>query len=255
VLDVSGLVRTGAFEGLDLQVRPAEVVALYGLVGSGTGAIARALYGITPADAGTVRVDGRSVRLRSPQDAAAAGVAMLPGDRKQQGVFANKSIAFNISSAHLRHLAKLGFWFDRAKERSIARDFLKRIAIKAPGPDTVVGALSGGNQQKVVLARQLVRAPRVLVLEEPTQGVDVGAKEEIHRLVLELADGGSAVLVISTDLPEVLQLADRVLVVRRGSVVREFGRGASQADVLAAAAGDDGGAPAAVVAGVDGGER
>jgi rhamnose transport system ATP-binding protein len=107
-----------------------------------------------------------------------------------------------------------------------------------------VGALSGGNQQKVVLARQLVRAPRVLVLEEPTQGVDVGAKEEIHRLVLELADGGSAVLVISTDLPEVLQLADRVLVVRKGVVVREFERGASQADVLAAAAGDEGEAAA-----------
>ena len=241
---VAGLGRTGAFTGLDLQVRPAEVVALYGLVGSGTDAIARALYGVNPADAGTVQVDGRAARLQSPQDAAAAGIAMLPGNRKQQGVFANKSIAFNISSAHLRHLAKLGFWFDRRRERSIAEDFLRRISIKAPDVGTAVGALSGGNQQKVVLARQLVRAPRVLVLEEPTQGVDVGAKEEIHRLVLELADGGSAVLVISTDLPEVLQLADRVLVVRKGAVVREFERGASQADVLAAAAGDEGEAAA-----------
>jgi rhamnose transport system ATP-binding protein len=244
VLTVAGLGRTGAFTDLELQVRPAEVVALYGLVGSGTGAIARALYGVNPADAGTVQVDGRAVRLHSPQDAAAAGIAMLPGNRKQQGVFANKSIAFNISSAHLRHLAKLGFWFDRRRERSIAEDFLRRISIKAPDVATAVGALSGGNQQKVVLARQLVRAPRVLVLEEPTQGVDVGAKEEIHRLVLELADGGSAVLVISTDLPEVLQLADRVLLVRKGAVVREFERGASQADVLAAAAGDEGEAAA-----------
>ncbi|QYN36051.1 sugar ABC transporter ATP-binding protein [Pseudonocardia sp. DSM 110487] len=244
VLTVSRLGRTGAFTDLDLQVRPAEVVALYGLVGSGTDTIARALYGVSPADAGTVQVDGRAVRLHSPQDAAAAGIAMLPGNRKQQGVFANKSIAFNISSGHLRHLAKLGFWFDRRRERSIAEDFLRRISIKAPDVGTAVGALSGGNQQKVVLARQLVRAPRVLVLEEPTQGVDVGAKEEIHRLVLELADGGSAVLVISTDLPEVLQLADRVLVVRKGAVVREFERGASQADVLAAAAGDEGEAAA-----------
>ncbi|TQM36288.1 sugar ABC transporter ATP-binding protein [Pseudonocardia cypriaca] len=244
VLAVAGLGRTGAFTGLDLQVRPAEVVALYGLVGSGTDAIARALYGVSPADTGTVQVDDRAVRLHSPQDAAAAGIAMLPGNRKQQGVFANKSIAFNITSAHLRHLAKFGFWFDRRRERSIAEDFLRRISIKAPDVGTAVGALSGGNQQKVVLARQLVRAPRVLVLEEPTQGVDVGAKEEIHRLVLELADGGSAVLVISTDLPEVLQLADRVLVVRKGAVVREFGRGASQADVLAAAAGDEGEAAA-----------
>jgi rhamnose transport system ATP-binding protein len=252
VLDVAGLGRGGAFEALDLQVRPAEVVALYGLVGSGTDAIARALYGVAPADTGTVRVDGRAVRLRSPRDAAAAGVALLPGNRKQQGLFANKSIAFNISSAHLRHLARLGFWFDRRRERALAQRFLSRIAIKAPGPDTVVGALSGGNQQKVVLARLLVRAPRVLVLEEPTQGVDVGAKEEIHRLVLELADGGSAVLVISTDLPEVLQLADRVLVVRRGGVVREFGRGASQADVLAAAAGDNGVTAAHVGSGDEG---
>jgi rhamnose transport system ATP-binding protein len=244
VLTVAGLGRSGAFTGLDLTVRPAEVVALYGLIGSGTDAIARALYGVSPADTGTVRVDGREVRPHSPQDASAAGIAMLPGNRKQQGVFANKSIAFNISSAHLRHLARLGFWFDRRRERSIAEDFLRRIAIKAPDVDTAVGALSGGNQQKVVLARQLVRAPRVLVLEEPTQGVDVGAKEEIHRLVLELADGGSAVLVISTDLPEVLQLADRVLVVRKGAVVREFERGASQADVLAAAAGDEGEAAA-----------
>jgi rhamnose transport system ATP-binding protein len=243
VLDVAGLGRGGAFSGLDLQVRPAEVVALYGLVGSGTGAIARALYGVDPADAGTVHVDGRAVRLHSPRDAAAAGIAMLPGDRKRQGVFANKSIAFNISSAHLKHLARFGFWFDRGREKSIAQDFLRRIAIKAPDTSTAVGALSGGNQQKVVLARQLVRAPRVLVLEEPTQGVDVGAKEEIHRLVLELADGGSAVLVISTDLAEVLQLADRVLVIRKGSVVREFPRGAGQAEVLAAAAGDDGGQP------------
>ncbi|WP_433288571.1 sugar ABC transporter ATP-binding protein [Pseudonocardia sp. CA-142604] len=244
VLDVAGLGREGAFEALDLQVRPAEVVALYGLVGSGTDAIARALYGITPADSGTVRVDGRPVRVHNPRDAAAAGVAMLPGNRKQQGVFADKSIAFNISSAHLRYLARFGFWFDRARERSLAQGFLSRIAIKAPGITTAVAALSGGNQQKVVLARQLVRAPRVLVLEEPTQGVDVGAKEEIHRLVLELADGGSAVLVISTDLPEVLELANRVLVVRRGRVVREFGRGASQAEVLAAAAGDNGEATA-----------
>jgi rhamnose transport system ATP-binding protein len=248
VLDVAGLGRAGAFEALDLQVRPAEVVALYGLVGSGTDAIARALYGITPADSGAVRVDGRPVRLHNPRDAAAAGVAMLPGNRKQQGLFADKSIAFNISSGHLRYLARLGFWFDRGRERSLAQGFLSRVAIKAPGIDTAVAALSGGNQQKVVLARQLVRAPRVLVLEEPTQGVDVGAKEEIHRLVLELADGGSAVLVISTDLPEVLELADRVLVVRRGRVVREFGRGAGQAEVLAAAAGDNGGATSPVSA-------
>ena len=243
VLSVRGLARGERFSGLDLDVRGGEVVALYGLVGSGTSDIARALYGVVPATSGTVAVDGRTVPLRSPRAAAAAGITLLPGNRKAQGIFADKSIAFNISSAHLGFLSRFG-WFDARRERRTAEHYISQIAIKAPGPDTVVGNLSGGNAQKVVLARQLVEEPRVLVLEEPTQGVDVGAKEEIHRLVLELSESGSAVLVISTDLAEVLELADRVVVVRRGSVVREFARGASQADVLAAAAGDGGGAGA-----------
>jgi len=132
---------------------------------------------------------------------------------------------------------------DRARERAVASGFIDRLRIKAPGPATPVGTLSGGNQQKVVLARQLVQRPPVLVLEEPTQGVDVGAKDEIHDLVLGLADEGSAVLVASSDLPETIRLADRVLVVRGGRIAAEFPRGAAQADVLAAAAGD--GAPRA----------
>jgi rhamnose transport system ATP-binding protein len=156
-------------------------------------------------------------------------------------VFAIKSIAFNISVAHLGMLRRLRVWVDRRREQQVAADLIQRIAIKAPGPHTPVNALSGGNQQKVVLARQLVERPGVLVLEEPTQGVDVGAKEEIHKQILALADQGTAVLVVSSDLLEVLELADRVLVVRAGSIVAEFGRGASQADVLAAAAGDESG--------------
>ncbi|GAA4984927.1 sugar ABC transporter ATP-binding protein [Kineococcus glutinatus] len=247
VLAVRGLGRGERFRGLDLTVRAGEVVALYGLVGSGTSDIARALYGITPATDGVVAVDGRQVRLRSPRAAAAAGITLLPGNRKAQGVFGDKSIAFNISSAHLGFLSRSG-WFDARREREVAEHYISEIAIKAPGPDTLVGNLSGGNAQKVVLARQLVEKPRVLVMEEPTQGVDVGAKEEIHRLVLELAAAGSAVLVISTDLAEVLELADRVVVVRRGSVVREFAAGATQADVLAAAAGDAGTTPGGTAA-------
>jgi rhamnose transport system ATP-binding protein len=163
---------------------------------------------------------------------------MLPANRKVQGVFGSKSIAFNISSAHLALLSRWGLWVDRAREREIAGDFIRRIRIKAPGPATRVDNLSGGNQQKVVLARQLVERPKILLLEEPTQGVDVGAKDEIHRIIFELADGGGAVVVVSTDLPEVQQLADRVLVVRGGTVSAEFPRGARAADLLAAAAGD-----------------
>jgi rhamnose transport system ATP-binding protein len=227
-LEVSGLGRRGGFSDVSFAVRPSEVVAVYGLIGSGTGPLARALYGIDPADIGTIKLNGKPV-------------ALLPGNRKAQGVFAIKSIAFNISVAHLHLLRRLRVWVDRRREQQVATDFIKRIAIKAPGPQTPVNALSGGNQQKVVLARQLVERPGVLVLEEPTQGVDVGAKEEIHKQILALADQGTAVLVVSSDLLEVLELADRVLVVRAGTIVAEFGRGASQADVLAAAAGDESG--------------
>jgi rhamnose transport system ATP-binding protein len=239
VLEVSGLSRRDRFRDISLSARAGEVVALYGLVGSGTGPIARGLYGIEPADGGVIKVGGRTVRPRHPRDATRAGIAMLPGNRKTQGVFASKSVGFNITVANLASLSRLGVWVDRARERSIAAGFIKRIAIKAPGPSTEVGMLSGGNQQKVVLARQLVERPEILVLEEPTQGVDVGAKDEIHELILGLADQGTAVVVVSSDLPEVLRIADRILVVRAGTIAREFARGAAQADVLAAAAGDE----------------
>ncbi|MCW2724085.1 MAG: transporter ATP-binding protein [Frankiales bacterium] len=239
VLAVAHLCRGGRFTDVSLHVRAGEVVALYGLVGSGAGNIARALYGVDPADSGTVTLAGKPVALHSPADAVRHGITMLPANRKVQGVFGSKSIAFNISSAHLRLLSRGGLWLDRSRERRVAEEFLTRIAIKAPSVATLVGNLSGGNQQKVVLARQLVERPRILLLEEPTQGVDVGAKDEIHRIVLELADAGSAIVVVSSDLPEVLQLADRVLVVRGGRLTAEFPRGAGQADVLAAAAGDD----------------
>jgi rhamnose transport system ATP-binding protein len=237
---VTGLGRQAVFADVDLAVRPGEVIALYGLVGSGAASIARALYGIDPADSGAIRINGNEVALRSPSDAVRHRISMLPGNRKVQGVFGSKSIAFNISSAHLRLLSRARLWVDRARERSVAHDFINRISIRAPGPATLVGNLSGGNQQKVVLARQLVERPHILLLEEPTQGVDVGAKDEIHRIIVELADAGSAVLVVSSDLPEVLQVADRVLAIRAGRVVAAFDRGARQADILAAAAGDDG---------------
>jgi rhamnose transport system ATP-binding protein len=240
-LRVEGLTRQPKFQDVSFTIRPGEIVAMYGLIGSGSADVARALFGIDPADDGNVVVDGATVRLASPADAVRNGISMLPANRKVQGVFGPKSIAFNISSGHLKMLSRWGVWVDRGREREIATDFIRRISIKAPGPSTRVENLSGGNQQKVVLARQLVERPRILLLEEPTQGVDVGAKDEIHRIIVELADGGSAVLVVSSDLLEVQQLADRVLVVRGGSVTAEFPRGARPADLLSAAAGDDSG--------------
>jgi rhamnose transport system ATP-binding protein len=237
VLRVRGLGRAGRFEEVDLSVAAGEVVALYGLVGSGTGDIARSLFGVDRADEGEVAIAGRAVRLRSSRAAARAGIAMLPGNRSVQGMFAAKSIAFNLSSAHLRHLSRLPGWLDRARENRVARELVDRLRIRAGGPQTPVGSLSGGNQQKTLIARQLVRPPDVLLLEEPTQGVDVGAKEEIYAIVAELAAEGTATVVVSSDISEVLRLAARILVVRQGRIVAEFARGARQADVLAAASG------------------
>ncbi|TCO56735.1 sugar ABC transporter ATP-binding protein [Actinocrispum wychmicini] len=218
LLTVSDLGRAGRFSDVSFSVAGGEVVSLFGLVGSGADAIARAVYGVLPPDTGLVR---------------SGQLAMLPGDRSRQGVFGSKSVEFNISIGSLR-----GFWLRRRRERSVAESFIERMRIRTPGPGALVGTLSGGNQQKVVLARQLVDRPEVLLLAEPTQGVDVGAKEEIHGLVREVVAAGTAVLLVSSDLSEVMALADRILVVRGGRITASFGRGAAQADVLAAAAGD-----------------
>jgi len=242
-LGVEHLTRSPKFADVSFTVRPGEIVALYGLIGCGAGDVIRALYGIAGADSGVVRVEGAQVSVGSPADAVDHGMSMLPANRKVQGVFGTKSIAFNISSGNLQLLSRFGVWMDRSRERSVADDFIRRISIKAPGAGTTVSNLSGGNQQKVVLARQLVERPQILLLEEPTQGVDIGAKDEIHRIIVELADAGTAVLVVSTDLAEVQYLADRVLVMRSGAVTAEFGRGARQAELLAAAAGDETGGP------------
>ena len=245
VLELRGLTRPGEYHDVDLAVRPGEIVALYGLVGSGVAEIASTVYGVTPAAAGEIRLAGRPVAPRSPRQAQRLGIALLPADRKQQGMFSFQSLAFNISIGHLGLLSAGGTWVDRRRERKVAEDLIGRLAVRTPSPRQPIGAMSGGNAQKVVLARQLVERPTVLVLAEPTQGVDVGAKEEIHRIVTELADDGTAVLVVTSDLAEALRIADRLVVVRNGTTTREFGPGASQVDVLAAAAGadDQGNAP------------
>lgn len=165
---------------------------------------------------------------------------MLPADRTLQGMFDFQPISFNISIGHLPLFSKFTMWMDRGRERSVARELINRLAIKTPSERQPIGAMSGGNSQKVVLARQLVERPDVLVLAEPTQGVDVGAKEEIHRIITALAAEGTAVLVATSDLREALRIVDRLLVVRNGTTVAEFGRDASQVDVLAAASGAQG---------------
>jgi ABC-type sugar transport system ATPase subunit len=229
--------RAGKFHGVNVTVRRGEIVGLYGLVGSGVSDIAACVYGMDHATGGEMYVAGRAVAPRSPREAQKLGIALLPANRKLEGMFGFQSIAFNISAGHLGLLSRFGVLMDRAKERSVALGMIKRLSVRTPHERQPISAMSGGNAQKVVLARQLVERPDVLVLAEPTQGVDVGAKEEIHRIITELAENGSAVLVVTSDLPEALRISDRVQVVRGGTTTREFGPEASQVDVLAAAAG------------------
>jgi rhamnose transport system ATP-binding protein len=212
-------------------------VCLYGLVGSGVSEIAACVYGIDRPTSGRMLLRGEPIAPRSPQQAQRQGIALLPANRKVEGMFSFQSIAFNISASHLKLLSRLGVLVDRARERTVALDLIKRLAVRTPHERQPISAMSGGNAQKVVLARQLVERPEVLVLAEPTQGVDVGAKEEIHRIITELAESGTAVLVVTSDLPEALRIADRLLVVRGGTTTVEFGPDATQVDVLAAAAG------------------
>ena len=237
LLQAKGLGRSGAFTDVDLEVRAGEIVGLYGLIGSGAEDVALAIYGIEPADAGELHIKGRTVRIGSPVVADRLGIALLPADRKRQGIFASHAIDFNVAAGNLERLSAARIFVDRRAERTRVTELTKRLNVKTPSIKQRIGALSGGNQQKVVLARQIMQRPDVLVLEEPSQGVDVGAKQEIHTIIGELAEGGSAVLVVSSDLPEVLKVCDRIVVLREGRVVQRFDRGASDTDVLAAAAG------------------
>ncbi|GLY68142.1 ribose import ATP-binding protein RbsA 1 [Amycolatopsis taiwanensis] len=239
VLALEKLGRTGRFHDVTVAVRPGEVVSLYGLVGSGVAEIAATVYGMDRPTAGRILLDGRPVAPRSPRHAQKLGIALLPADRTKQGMFGFQSLAFNISAGHLPMLSRAGI-VDRRRERTIARQLIDRLAVRTPSERQPIAALSGGNAQKVVLARQLVERPAVLVLEEPTQGVDVGAKEEIHRIIDELAEAGTAVLVVTSDLPEALRISDRIQVVRGGTTTVAFGPDATQVDVLAAAAGAPG---------------
>jgi rhamnose transport system ATP-binding protein len=210
--------RASRISGVSLTVRAGEIVGLAGLVGAGRTELARVLFGLTPADAGTIAVDGKACAIRTPTDAVALGLAYVPEDRRQHGVIGALSVAANTSLASLGRLARYGL-LDRGAERTQAERFVTDFAIRTPSIDAAVGTLSGGNQQKVALARWLSTSPRVLILDEPTQGVDIGAKAEIHRLIRSLAADGLAILLISSELTELLGLAHRIGVMRGGRLV------------------------------------
>jgi rhamnose transport system ATP-binding protein len=221
---------------VSLEVRAGEILGLAGLVGAGRTELARVLFGITPATAGKISLNGQPIAPQSPQEAVAHGIAYVPEDRRRHGVVLEMPIAENMTMAiHPRFFP--GSWLRFGAERLLALDFIRDLAVKTSGPDAPGGSLSGGNQQKVSLARWLATKPKLLILDEPTQGVDVGAKSEIHRIIRRLAKDGLAVIMISSDLPEVLGMSDRIGVMRGGTLTAMLPGGAPAATVMAAALG------------------
>jgi rhamnose transport system ATP-binding protein len=220
---------------VSLSVRAGEIVGLAGLVGAGRTELARVLFGLTPADAGEIRILGRSVRIGSPAEAIACGMAYLPEDRRRHGVVPEMPIHANITLASLDRISRRGV-LDFRRETEIAVDYTRRLAIKTPAIHAPVATLSGGNQQKVALSRWLLTRPAVLVLDEPTQGIDVGAKAEIHALMSTLAEDGMAILMISSELPEVIGMSDRIAVMREGGIVRILHRAEATPEGLMALA-------------------
>ncbi len=219
VLELRGLgCRQAKVRDVSLTVRRGEILGLAGLVGAGRTELARTLFGLTPADAGTILLRGVPVTIDSPQAAVAHGIAYVPEDRRKHGVVLEMSVSANTTLATLRAISRFGL-IDFGLERALATEYAQRLSVKTSSVDALAGSLSGGNQQKVALARWLTAGPSVLILDEPTQGVDVGAKAEIHRLMGELVSRGLAVLMISSELPEVLGMSDRIAVMHAGRIV------------------------------------
>ncbi|CAN5391764.1 sugar ABC transporter ATP-binding protein [soil metagenome] len=235
VLVVEGLSQPGVFHDVSFTVRAGEIVALAGLVGAGRSEIARAVFGVDPYSAGRVSVNGITVPRRNPAAAMNLGVALVPEDRRKQGLVLESSVARNTTMAIMKSLKSAGLLFSGAENRA-AREWASRLEVKTAALDTEAGTLSGGNQQKVVLAKWLATNPSVLIVDEPTRGIDVGTKAEVHRLLSQLAGQGMAVLMISSELPEVLGMADRVLVVREGYITAEIERADATAETVMFAA-------------------
>lgn len=230
VLRAERLSVQGQFEDVSLGVRAGEVVGLAGLVGAGRSEVAKALFGLESTSRGEVQVRGKRARIRSPRDAIAFGIGMVPEDRKHQGIVGSMSVLHNAGLAILRRVSVLG-WISLRKESDRVTAVLNRLGVRSD-PRVPVATLSGGNQQKVVVARWLATEASILILDEPTRGVDVGAKAEIHALIGELAARGAAVLLISSELPEILGLADRIIVLREGRVVGEVARAQANQETL-----------------------
>jgi ribose transport system ATP-binding protein len=236
-LRVEGLRRRGILHGIDLEIREGEVLGIAGLMGSGRTELLRALFGADPVDSGRVLLDGTAIVLGSPADAIRHGIALVPEDRKEQGLVLEMMIRENVTLAALPAVSSLG-WVRRDAEREVAEGYVGEMRIRTPSVERRASDLSGGNQQKVVLAKWLFTGARILLFDEPTRGIDVGAKAEIYELLVRLAEKGKAVVMVSSEMPEVLGLSDRVAVLHEGRLAGVLSRGeASQEAILRLATG------------------
>ncbi|HEY1686740.1 MAG TPA: ATP-binding cassette domain-containing protein [Tepidisphaeraceae bacterium] len=237
LLEVQGLSSPERFENISLNVRQGEIVGIAGLVGAGRTELAETIFGLHPISDGSIKMDGKAFAPKTPREAIAHGIAYVPEDRQKHGVLPPFSIAANTTLASLKKISSLG-WLRRRRERETAEEYRQMLRIRCRDTDQPVRQLSGGNQQKVVLSKWLLSNPRVLILDEPTRGIDIGAKAEVHHAVGELARDGKGILMISSDLPEVLAISDRILVMRQGRLTAEFSRAdATQEKIMAAATG------------------
>ncbi|NIA25690.1 MAG: ATP-binding cassette domain-containing protein [Gammaproteobacteria bacterium] len=237
VLRVEGLTRRGAFRDVSFTVRRGEIVVLAGLVGSGRSEVARAVFGADGYDSGSVWIDGSAQVIRSPGDAIANGIAMVPESRKDQGLVPARSVRENVTLPHLGRFSRFGI-IDGTKEVGQCRALIEAVEVRGASTESVMRSLSGGNQQKTLFARWLLHRPRILIADEPTRGVDVGAKRAIYALLIKVAQQGSAVLIISSELEEVMGMAHRILVMREGRIVEEIDANtATEEEVVGAAFG------------------
>lgn len=243
VLEARDLSHSTEFDGISFELRRGEILGFYGLVGAGRSEVMLALMGLKPLARGSIAIDGQERRIRDPADAISLGLAYVPEERQRQGGILDFSVRHNLSLAALAgpaHAVKgqvsRGPWLSALRESALAQRLIERLSIKTASQDTPLSGLSGGNQQKVVIGKWLGLAPRVVILDEPTKGIDVGAKQAVYQLVAEMVEQGLAVILVSSELPEVMHLAHRVVVMKRGRQVAEFQRGEVDAETVVAAA-------------------
>ncbi|MCS7023255.1 MAG: sugar ABC transporter ATP-binding protein [Bryobacteraceae bacterium] len=242
LLQLQGLSRKPVLKNISLTVRAGEVVGLAGLIGAGRTELCRAIFGLDPVESGKIFIRGQAVRIASPREAVTQDLALIPEDRQRAGLATALPLGHNITIADLKKISRLGFFLDHDAERRLTEHYVAKLRIRCSSVRQLAGRLSGGNQQKVVIAKWLLRGAKVFLFDEPTRGIDIGAKVEVYEVIDELARAGAAILMVSSELPELLQVADRILVMRQGEITGELTRGTTQEEIMRLATLPQGGA-------------